>query len=379
MADAKKAAEVLDLATAAKTGATQVPLNRFYLDEATFRLRTVAEFEKAALQALMNSLALEGQQIPVEAFIDSQKRYVPTKGYRRLTAMRILVSENHPRFKADMPVWTLIVKDATPQDLLLRAVLDNETRKSFTQMERLEVIRRLEDVHAPIQRAAAALGVSVKTYERDRLLVQYDWMFELIKDDCIVPSTAVLLLEVAKSENRVTELQEDLLAWVEHVEQKIEEKARLRKLRDGSDLRPAEQLVRKAMTKELVLQWIRQLKDHERFTKQVSWDFGAGIDADTNQLLIEAVKIDLAKDPLDRLAKVASKLSRIEAGVLEYLKRRHELEAERGPQDLVRQMAETPYNLDLLRQAGLSDLADSLAEEMLGDTAPPEAAPEAGG
>jgi hypothetical protein len=34
----------------------------------------------------------------------AQGRHVPTKGYRRLSAMRQLAAENHPPFKADMPV-----------------------------------------------------------------------------------------------------------------------------------------------------------------------------------------------------------------------------------------------------------------------------------
>ena len=51
-------------------------------------LMALAEFAKAALQPLMDSQVLEGQQLPVEVFIDSQGRYVPTKGYRRLSAMR---------------------------------------------------------------------------------------------------------------------------------------------------------------------------------------------------------------------------------------------------------------------------------------------------
>jgi hypothetical protein len=223
----------------------------------------------------------------------------------------------------------------------------------------------MEDIRVPVQRAAAALGVSVKTYERDRLLVQNDWMFELVKEDAIVPTTAVLLLEVAKGENRLAELKEDLLAWVADTKSRIEEKARLRKLKDGSDLRPAERLVRKAMTRELVAEWLRQLRKKERFTKAVSWDFHGGIDVDSNQLQIEAVKVDLAKDPLDRLAKVASKLARMQKGVMEYLKTRHELEAPQGPQAVVRQEADEPYDLDVLRAAGLDDLADDLALQVM--------------
>jgi hypothetical protein len=358
-----KAAEILDLATAAKTEEARVPLSKFFLEDKLFKLRSDAEFKKGPLQPLMNTLALQGQQTPVEAFIDSERRYVPTKGYRRLNAMRILADENHPRFQHDMSVWTLIVKDATPVDLITRAVLDNENRKGLEQMERLDVVSRMEDLHVPVQRAAAALGISVKTFERDRLLVQNIWMLDLVKSDSIVASTAILLLEVAKSENRLNELKEDLLSWVADTKSKNEEKARLRKLKDGSELRPADMQVKKAMSRELVVEWVKQLKKKERFTNMVEWGFGAGIDADSNQLLIEAVRVNLARDPLDRIAKVVSKLAQVQKGAMEYLKLRHELEASRGPQDLVRQEADMPYDLSILREAGLNDLADELGKD----------------
>jgi hypothetical protein len=364
MPDPKKAPEILDLATAAKTEGTRVPLDKFRLDHPVFRLRPDADFEKPSLQTVMASLALEGQQVPVEAFIDDQGRYVPTKGYRRLVSCRLLAQENHPRFRADLPIWTLLVTGATPQDLILRAVLDNETRKNLGPLERLDVVKK-DDLHVPVRRAAAALGISVKTFERDRLLVGSAWMYDLVKQGVIVPSTAVILLEAAKAESRLGELQPDLLAWVKEKREQAEDKARLQQRKDGSaPARSAEQLVRKAMNRDLVVEWLRQLKAKERFAKEVAWDFGAGIDADSDQLQIEGIKVNLAKAPLERLAKVASKLARVQKGVMEYLKTRHELEAPEGPQDVVRQEADTPYDLDILREAGLDDLADELGQEI---------------
>jgi ParB-like chromosome segregation protein Spo0J len=361
MAEARKAPEVLNLATAAKTESTSVPLNSFVRDDPIFCLRPNAEFDKAALQPLMDSLALEGQQVPVEAFVYETGEYVLTKGYRRVSAMILLATENHPRFKPDMPVSTIIVKEATQQDLLLRAVLDNETRKNLGPLERLEVVKKMTDLHVPVQRAAAALGVSVKTLERDQLLVNNEWMHALVKGGLIVPSTAIPLLAAAKSERRLDELKEDLLGWITETQRKMKAKAQAQ-AKDDSDSAVAA-LVRKAMTRDLVLQWLKQLKQKERFTSEVSWDFGAGIDTDTNQLLIEGVKVNLARDPLDRLAKVASKLARVQKGLMDYLKTRHELEQRRGPQDVAGQEADTPYDLAILREAGLGDLADELGQE----------------
>jgi ParB-like chromosome segregation protein Spo0J len=363
MSESKKTPDILNLATAAQTEIMYVPLNKFKLDDPQFRLRSDAEFDKPSLQPLMDSLALEGQQVPVEAFLDPQGHYIPIKGLRRLSSMRLQVAENHPGFKADMRVWTVVVKQASPQDLILRAVLDNETRKNFTQIERLEVAKKMEDLHVPVQRAAAALGIGVKTYERDRLLLLNPWILDLVKEDCIVASNAVLLLEAAKSVNRNAELKEDLLGWVTETKQKLEERGRLHK-KEGSKLRPVEALVRKEMTRDLVVEWVKQLRQGERFAQAVPWDFGADINPDSDQLEIERIKVNLAKAPLDQLAKVASRLARVQKGVMSYLKTRHELEAPEGPQDIVRQGANTPYDLDILRQAGMDDLADRLDQDL---------------
>jgi hypothetical protein len=288
-----------------------------------------------------------------------------------------LARQNHPRFSPDMLVRTRVIFDATAADLIVRAVSDNEVRKALGQFERIMAAKKLDDARVPVQRAAAALGESVKTYERDRLIGKHPWMFELVRTDCVAPSTASLLLAVAVKEKRMPELETDLKAWVEEIQERVAKKGRLRQLKDGKELRPSERLVKNYMTKPLLEKWVVQLRKKERFDREVPWDFGAGIDADSNKLQIEGITVDLAKEPLDRLAKVAGKLARVQQGVMEYLKSRHAIEAARGPQDLARQDAEVPYDVKVLREAGLHDLADELELQLMEEAEPGQAiAPE---
>ena len=61
-----------------------------------------------------------------------------------------------------------------------------------------------------VERAARALGASVKTYERDLLIAGHPWMFQHVIDDSVAPTPAFKLLAQAKEVGRLAELKEDL-------------------------------------------------------------------------------------------------------------------------------------------------------------------------
>jgi ParB-like chromosome segregation protein Spo0J len=360
---AKPEPEILDLQTKARTERKEFRLGDFVTLPDVYCHRDADALKREAVGGLMDSLALEGLNTALEVVLDEKKRPVIIKGHRRLAAMRFLVEDNHPRFKPETKVRADVVLDATEEDLLLRSVLDNETRKNLNPIERCRVVKTLHDAGVPVQRAAAALGISVKTYQRDLLVIEYPWMFDLVVKDRIPPTTAAQLLEAAKREDRVEELHEDLQKWVAHTEEKIQERQRLQKLKDGKDLPPAKTQVKNYLPRDLLEHWLGQLRRKERLAMSVKWDFVAGLDPDANRLKIEGIELDLAKAPLPHVAKVIAKLSHLQHGAMEYLTKRAALESAQGPQAAVRETMDQPYDLQVLRSAGLGDLADELEQE----------------
>ena len=134
----KNKPEILERATAAETKRTHVRLDELAFDTERYCHRESESLKEENLTSLLNSLTLEGLQVPVEYFEDvATKKKVLTKGHRRVSALRILANKNTPGFAEDMEVEAIQVLKATPQDLLVRSVADNEVRlrSRFTTVE----------------------------------------------------------------------------------------------------------------------------------------------------------------------------------------------------------------------------------------------------
>jgi hypothetical protein len=115
-------------------------------------------------------------------------------------------------------------------------------------------------------------------------------------------------------------------------------------------------MVKRYMPNHLVAHWLELLGRKRRFDEDAQWNFAAGIEEDTDRLRISPVSLDLAKAPVIHLAVVASKLSHLAKELRPYLKKRHE-EERRARGDGA---ADSPYDLDYLREDGLDDLAEDL-------------------
>src|SRR5262249_9084187 len=131
----------------------------------------------------------------------------------------------------------------------------------------------------------------------------------------------------------------------------------------GKDLKPAEKEVSKLMTNHLVGHWVRQLRDKKRFDEQVKWSFAAKIEPKTGILSIGSLNLDINNAPIEDVAKVTTQLSQSAKDLLPFVETRTLLESPEGPQARL-EHTQTPYDLDMLRQKGMGDLADRLAAEM---------------
>jgi hypothetical protein len=351
--------EILSRATSATTKRTTVRLDELVFDLDRYCHRDPEALSEESLAPLLQSLILEGLQVPIEFYVNAKKQKEVVKGHRRVSALRINADKNEPGFTRDLEVEAIEVEGATPQDLLVRSISDNEVRINLDRVGRIRVSKKLYDSGVQVERAARAMAISPKTFERDLLIAKHGWMFQHVIDRSIEPSNAVELLTEAEKAGRLKELKEDLDLWIAKQKEKIRQKERLRKAQDGKELRPAEKEVRHFMPKHLVAHWLDLLRGKTRFDEDAEWTFAAGIEPETEQLRIGSVKLDLAKAPLDHVAKVASKLSQLTKQLRPYIRKRHELE--KGGQ--TPQAAGDVYDLDYLKHLGMDDMVSELQEE----------------
>jgi ParB-like chromosome segregation protein Spo0J len=287
----KKEPEILKRATSAESRRTRVRLSELKLDTERYCHRHPDALLEKNLEDLLNSLTLEGLQVPVEYFQAPEGRKVVTKGHRRVTACRILAGRNTPGFTEDMEIEAIEVVGATPQDLLIRSVADNQVRLNLDRVGRIRVAKKLYDAGVQVERAARALVVSPKTYERDLLIAQHGWMFQHVIDNSIAPTPAYDLLNKATEVGRLRELKEDLDAWIAGEKAKIRDRERRLKAQQNKELRPADKMVKKYLPNHLVAHWLELLGKKRRFDEDAQWNFAAGIEEDTDRLRISSLAL----------------------------------------------------------------------------------------
>lgn len=357
MSNESSETEILSRESTATTDRTKIRLD--HIKFGNFCHRDPVELEPSSLTKLKESVILEGLQVPIEFYRDDQGNVILLKGHRRVTVCRILAGENEAGFTLDMEIDAIEVIKGTPEDRLIRSISDNEVRATLDRMGRIRVAKKLHDAGVSSKRAARAMGLSVKQYERDLLIAKYPWMFQHVIDGSIAPTQAFDLLNAAEKAKRVNELKEDLDAWIAGKKQKIREKERMLKASSLKDLSPAEKLVKKFLVNHLVDHWIELLGKAQRFDEDAHWNYSASLDAESKKLSIPSVTLDLKKDSYEKLAKVGSKLSLMAKLLQPFITSRRDEERGEGAQ----QAPEAIYDLDYLRNLGVDDLADNLEEQ----------------
>jgi hypothetical protein len=225
--------------------------------------------------------------------------------------------------------------------------------------ERIRAAKTLHDSGVPLERAASALDISTKSYSRALLVAQHPWMLDLVTRNCVPISYAPILLEVAKKEKQLAELEQDLTAWVAAKEKEIKEKAKT------AALSASDQLVKSYVPKPLVDHWVAQLRKKEHLDHAVPKAHEVRIDPEKNKVTLKVAGIDLMKTPLAELAELVGEIETVKEVVLQYVKTRHALECPRGPQDAARTAVKQPGGLDFLRSQGLGDLADKIELDLM--------------
>jgi ParB-like chromosome segregation protein Spo0J len=312
--------------SAATTRPTTVPLNEFVLKPELYCHRDPAELtDRERLKPLMDSIRTHGLLSPVEFYRGPDGKPIPDEGHRRISGLRFLVEDGVPGFTATMPIPSVEVIGATPQQLLVRSVAENVFRQALNMVERIRAAKTLKDNGVALDDIAAALGVGPKQIVKDIRIANAPWMLSHIEKDDIGHTAAADLLEAALAVDRAGDVQTHLAGWVA---------ARRKEVGDGKKLKAL-------LTKALSDRWIDLLKAKQPLDDTVERPdaFQAEIDADANIVTV-AGTLNLMNASLDELERAKAGLVAAERVVDKYLQTRAALGGSKGPQDVAREEAE---------------------------------------
>ncbi|MBV8609986.1 MAG: hypothetical protein JO034_21315, partial [Singulisphaera sp.] len=290
---------------------------------------------------------------------------VLTKGHRRVAACVVLARKQAIGFRDDMELDAIEVLETDPTELLVRSILDNAIRKSLDQVERIRAAHTLFRAGVHEGRAAEALGVSVQSYKRDLLIAGDAWMFQHVVKNHVNPTAATLLLkamnEVANDDPRGrVQFQGEIDRWVAAKAAELARKDKILQAKrgKGKGLSEADKQVKRYLSNQLAAHWADLIRQGAALDDDAEWTFQADLDLEKDLLQIGGVRLDLAKDPVRKLAEVASKLSQLAKEIGPILKRRH-AEGQR-PRAAGKAVVR---DVEYLKGLGLDDLAAEYERE----------------
>jgi ParB-like chromosome segregation protein Spo0J len=313
-----------------------------------------------------SSVVREGLQIPLEVAMKDEK-FIVVKGHRRHACLQYLAGQGTPGFSLAMKIPVVVVEGASDEDLMLRSVLDNAVREDFTPVQRIRIAKKFHTHGVSAERAASSLGVNKKTYERDLLLANHDWMFEQFIANNISATHATQLLEAAQKANRLVPLKEDFEKWVGAQKLCIAKKEAQKRAKTGKGLSSAKVQVKSYLTAPLLGQWLVWLREGRSFEEVPAWSFSAGVDTEFMKLHIAPLNLDLGKTPLDSLIKLVGQLNKTIRDVLPIIRNRHCVECPEGAQAGADE-GEEVYDMSIFEEEGMADVVRDVTPELIDDT-----------
>jgi hypothetical protein len=342
--------------------------------EDEYGLRFMDKYQEGKLTEVVESLKAERQMEPNQVFKRRDGKWELITGHRRTAAMYILALKNATGFSLDMAVMCLEILEASPHDLLVRAIADNELGKNLDTNERLRAVLKMHKADVPKKRGAAALGTSEKSYGRLVKIVAHPRVLDHVMKDHLGPTAASAIVEVAEKAGRLDEFLGYFDQLVERTKAEIEKADHLAKAETGKGLKPNAMLVMNNLEPHVVKGWIEALAKGKPLTEEDDLGFEANFNKKTAVATIK-VKVDARNDSVTHVARIASQVSKVAQHLAAFAQKRHELEAPEGPQAAL-QKDESFLDLDLLKTFGLEEIAMDLEHELRGtDKRTPWAAP----
>lgn len=139
------------------------------------------------IKELIDDIKENGQIQPITVRIDDNGSYRLVAGFRRLTAMKVL---------GEQKIEAYVISEADEEKLLKMEISENEVRESFTRTERMEYIKRLEEIEKKKakermlkgkadptenspgggesrQKVADQIGISSNTIAREKTIIEH--------------------------------------------------------------------------------------------------------------------------------------------------------------------------------------------------------------
>ena len=138
------------------------------------------------IKELIDDIQENGQIQPITVRIDDNGSYRLVAGFRRLTAMKVL---------GEQKIEAYVISEADEEKLLKMEISENEVREGFTRTERMNYIKRLEEIekkkakerqgartdivqnYAPSQKSRDAvadqIGVSHETIRKEKQIIEH--------------------------------------------------------------------------------------------------------------------------------------------------------------------------------------------------------------
>ncbi len=257
---------------------------------------------------LVESLLSEGLQVPLNvAEIKDNKDgsvvYVLVGGHRRLEAIRKIIRENRDttRFHEEMELPVTVIKqgpDQTDQeyaeDVYCGSVFDNTVRQHFTEEERIQIVKKFDERKVPLPRAARALGIGEKQFQRIASVVALPWLLEMVVENKLNMTHAVKLLEAAnrdssQSVRNLKTLRDFLRRWFFAKEQLLSEQiARARK--SQKPLSGSATMLKKFVTPPLLASWCECLGKGTDLSERAIVEFGINVDPKEGKIVVPGIE-----------------------------------------------------------------------------------------
>lgn len=109
----------------------------------------------ANIKELVDDIKQNGQIQPITVRVDNSGSYRLVAGFRRLTAMKALGMDQ---------IEAYVISEDDEEKLLQMEISENEVRQGFTRSERMDYIKRLEEIEAKKAKERMARGTENSPY-----------------------------------------------------------------------------------------------------------------------------------------------------------------------------------------------------------------------
>lgn len=342
---------------AAQTELQRIPYNKLVVRPEDFGFRDEDELltkgDSLKLGSLADDIAASGGiRTPLLVKRQDDGTYLVLDGHRRYYATRILIDKGVEGFSEDMLVpANVIVSDVSELEMVRSAAAANINRQDLSPLGRIRLAVRLNKLGMDAEHIALDLHVGKTTIERDLAVGDDEDMMDHVKAKNITATNAATLMKAATDADRVEEFKEAFDAWLEKVENAIQEKEDWLEANDKDPLPKAQTWPQKYLSPEQVKTWKVALEKKKPLV-EASFKFKALISGKPGQQKLEISS--LSKDLADLSAADLTKVYRRVKALSLQLPRLLEEKRAEGPgvsQEIWDKLAE-----EELRKEGFGDL-----------------------